>query len=106
MIRPGTHALTRQPRVIAECDEPGCDVSMYMQQELGVHSAGETLRAVGWEIYWMVTTSPAREIPVRCPTHAQTAEQCRHATIIVVDRVGYCQRCGRRPNEAAREAVA
>lgn len=102
MIRPGTHHVTKHPRVTADCDEPGCDVALYMQQELGVVSAGESLRAIGWEVG--VYTGAPGHVTARCPTHAQTTEQCRHTTIITIDRIGHCQRCGRRPNEAGAAA--
>lgn len=96
MIRPGTHHVTKHPRVTADCDEPGCPESMYLHQELGVVSAGESLQALGWQVG---VYGPAGEITARCPAHAQTTVQCRHATIITIDRVGVCQRCGRRPDE-------
>lgn len=98
MIRPGVHHVTKHPRVTADCDEPGCAESLYMQQELGVVSAGESLRAIGWEVGVYEASMPPR-IAARCPAHAQTAEQCRHTTIVALDRVGVCQRCGRRPDE-------
>jgi hypothetical protein len=105
MIAPGVHALTKQPRVIAECDVSGCDTSMYLQQELGVVSAGESLRVLGWEVGIYGTPGNLGQVTARCPTHAEVTEKCRHATIVTLDRVAVCQRCGRRPGETRGEAA-
>lgn len=97
MIRPGVHHVTKQPRVLAECDEDGCDESAYLHDEMTIYTGGYSMRAIGWEV------SNARGLmngglPARCPTHAEYVEQCPHDVVVLLDRVRVCQRCGRTPD--------
>lgn len=96
MIYPGTHAVTGHVRTIAECDHPGCERSEYMAEEMGVYTAGETLRRLGWGIGQHARGTT----PAHCPEHAGPAEKCAHPLIVVLDQTRHCGKCGRRVEAA------
>lgn len=102
MIHNGTHHVTNRPRVIAECDHDGCLESLYMAEEMGTYTAGETMRRLGWDVG---NHRPGQDgaIHALCPEHARSTAQCVHSvTIRLDDGVRVCQFCGRTPGlEAA-----
>lgn len=81
MIRPGgVDTFTKRPRIIVECDHPGCDANEFAPHGYGVMAAAEHYPEFGWEIgpgsdaAWTEKTYPAL-----CPAHAAAKPQaCPH----------------------------
>lgn len=92
MIRPAQHHVTHAPRVAAECDTNGCTEALYIADALSVVGAGDILRSVGWDIG---TYHGGDTLTAHCPTHATNVEGCRHTTIVMLEGIRHCQRCGR-----------